>query len=100
MAPKYTQFKFLIYKNILIFAPNTPWCTFNLFAKQYKLLKYRYKPMKKNIKFLAAALIGLAAVACSSPEKMAKMADNVIVTCNPGVLEVVGGQIEASFSVT
>ena len=56
--------------------------------------------MKKSIKFLAAALLGLAAAACSSPEKMAKMAENVIVTCNPGVLEVVGGQIDASVSVT
>ena len=56
--------------------------------------------MKKSIKFLAAALFGLAAAACSSPEKMAKMAENVIVTCNPGVLEVVGGQIDASVSVT
>ena len=33
--------------------------------------------MKKSIKFLAIAL-GLAAVACSSPEKMAEQAENVI----------------------
>ena len=44
--------------------------------------------MKKSIKFLAIAL-GLAAVACSSPEKMAEQAENVIVKCDPAVLEVV-----------
>ena len=77
-----------------------PWCTFIFFLKQYKLLNIITKTMKKFIKLLAVAVIALAAAACSSPEKMAKMADNVIVTCNPGVLEVVGGQIEASVSVT
>ena len=51
--------------------------------------------MKKSIKFLAAAILGLAAVACSSPEKMAEMAERVIVTSNPAVLEVVGGEISA-----
>ena len=56
--------------------------------------------MKKNIKFLAAALLGLAAVACSSPEKMAEMAEKVIVTSNPAVLEVVGGEIDATVTVT
>ena len=56
--------------------------------------------MKKSIKFLAAALLGLAAVACSSPEKMAEMAENVIVKCDPAVLEVVGGEIDATVTVT
>jgi len=56
--------------------------------------------MKKSIKFLAAALFGLAAVACSSPEKMAEMAEKVIVTSNPAVLEVVGGEIDATVTVT
>ncbi|HJJ82311.1 MAG TPA: hypothetical protein O0X91_01365, partial [Methanocorpusculum sp.] len=56
--------------------------------------------MKKSIKFLAAALLGLAAVACSSPEKMAEMAEKVIVTSNPAVLEVVGGEIDATVTVT
>ena len=56
--------------------------------------------MKKSIKFLAAAILGLAAVACSSPEKMAEMAERVIVTSNPAVLEVVGGEINADITVT
>ncbi len=56
--------------------------------------------MKKTIKFMAAAIFGFAAIACSSPEKMAEMAENVTATCNPGVLEVVGGEINASVSVT
>ena len=56
--------------------------------------------MKKGIKFLSAAILGLAAVACSSPEKMAEMAENVTVKCNPAVLEVVAGEINATVSVT
>lgn len=49
---------------------------------------------------MAAAVLGLAAVACSSPEKMAEQAENVTVTSNPAVLEVVAGKINASVSVT
>ena len=56
--------------------------------------------MKKGIKLLSAAILGLAAVACSSPEKMAEMAENVTVKCVPAVLEVVGGEIDAEVSVT
>ena len=56
--------------------------------------------MKKTIKFMAAAILGLAAIACSSPEKMAEQAENVIVKCEPAVLEVVAGEINASVSVT
>ena len=56
--------------------------------------------MKKSIKFLAAAILGLAAVACSSPEKMAEMAENVTVKCEPAVLEVVAGEIDATVTVT
>ena len=56
--------------------------------------------MKKSIKFVAAAILGLAAVACSSPKKMAEMAENVIVKCDPAVLEVVGGEINADVTVT
>ena len=56
--------------------------------------------MRKSIKFMAAAVLGLAAVACSSPEKMAEMSENVTVKCEPAVLEVVGGEIEATVSVT
>ena len=56
--------------------------------------------MKKSIKSMAAAIFGFAAIACSSPEKMAEMAENVTVQCAPAVLEVVAGEINASVSVT
>lgn len=56
--------------------------------------------MKKSFKFLSAAILGIAAVACSSPKKMAEMAENVIVTCEPAVLEVVAGEIDAVVTVT
>jgi len=56
--------------------------------------------MKKGIKFLSAAVLGLAAAACSSPEKMAEMAENVTVKCEPAVLEVVAGEIDATVTVT
>ena len=49
---------------------------------------------------MSAAILGLAAIACSSPEKMAEMAENVTVKCAPAVLEVVGGEINANVTVT
>ena len=56
--------------------------------------------MKKAIKIFAAALIAITAAACSSAEKMAQMAENVVVKCNPEVLEVIGGNIDATITVT
>ncbi len=56
--------------------------------------------MKKTLKVFAAAVIGMAAVACSSAEKMAELADNVIVKCDPAVLECVAGNIDATVTVT
>ena len=56
--------------------------------------------MKKTIKSMAAALLGFAAIACSSPEKMAEQAENVLVKCEPAVLEVVAGEINATVTVT
>ena len=56
--------------------------------------------MKKITKMLSVAALSIAAVACGSPEKMAKMAENVTVKCNPAVLEVVGGEINADVTVT
>ena len=53
--------------------------------------------MKRTLVFLAAAAL---AVACASPEKMAKMAQNVQVSCQPAVLEVVGGSIDPVVTVT
>ena len=56
--------------------------------------------MRKGFKFMLAAVLGIAAVSCGSPEKMAEMAENVIVKCEPAVLEVKGGNIDATVSVT
>ena len=56
--------------------------------------------MKRGIKLLSSVILGLAAVACSSPEKMADMAEDVTVKCDPAVLEVVAGNIDATVSVT
>ena len=60
-----------------------------------------YKTNMKNIvKIMSAFVLGFAAIACSSPEKMAEMAENVTVKCEPAVLEVIGGEINASVTVT
>ena len=56
--------------------------------------------MKKAVKILAAAVLVLSAVACSSAKKMAELADNVIVKCDPAVLECIGGSIDPTVSVT
>ena len=56
--------------------------------------------MKKSFKFLSAAAMLAAAVSCASVEKMAQMAENVKVSCNPEVLEVVNGAIDATVAVT
>ena len=53
--------------------------------------------MKKVLLFLAAAAL---TVACASPEKMAKLADNVLVSCEPAVLEVVNGSIDPTVTVS
>ena len=56
--------------------------------------------MKTCIKILAAAFIWLAAVGCSSFSKMSEMSENVKVTCEPEVLEVIAGEIDATVFVT
>lgn len=56
--------------------------------------------MNKSTRLFSAAVLGLAAVACSSPEKMAEQAENVLVTCEPAVLEVKAGVIDANVTVT
>ena len=56
-----------------------------------------YTDMKRTLIILAAAAL---AAACASPEKMAKMAQNVQVSCQPAVLEVVGGSIDPVVTVT
>ncbi len=56
--------------------------------------------MKKIIKIFSLAIFGAALVACSSPKKRGEMAENVKVSCNPAVLEVVAGEIKADVTVT
>ncbi len=56
--------------------------------------------MNKFTKILSFVALSAAVVACGSPEKMAKMAENVTVKCDPAVLEVVGGKIDADVTVT
>ncbi len=56
--------------------------------------------MKKGVKIFTAAILGLAAVACSSPEKMAEQAELVTVTSDPAILEVVAGHINANVTVS
>ncbi len=56
--------------------------------------------MKKSIHFLAIAVLALAAASCSSVGKMAELAENVNVTCNPAVLEAVAGNVDADVTVT
>ena len=53
--------------------------------------------MKRLLIFFAAAAL---TVACASPEKMAKLADNVKVTCDPAVLEVINGTIDPVVTVS
>ena len=55
--------------------------------------------MNRVFKMLAFALAGVSVMACSSPKKMAEDAANVVVTCDPQVLEVVGGKIDAEVTV-
>ena len=53
--------------------------------------------MKKTLILLA----GLAILAaCSSQDKMTKQAENIKIECVPPVLEVIGGTIDATVSVT
>ena len=57
--------------------------------------------MKTSLKLLAVAFVAFAAAACSNTtaNKMLEMADNVKVTCNPPVLEVVGNQVPVAITV-
>ncbi|MCR4565649.1 MAG: hypothetical protein K5651_06130, partial [Bacteroidales bacterium] len=54
----------------------------------------------KGIKLFTVAVLGLAAIACSNPKKMAEQAENVIVACEPETLEVVAGKVDVKVDVT
>ena len=56
--------------------------------------------MKKSSKLFTAVLLGLSLVGCSSVNKMAQQASKVTVECEPSVLEVVGGVVDAFVTVT
>ncbi len=56
--------------------------------------------MKKALHFVLAAVVAIAAVSCSSIEKMAKLAENVTVECAPSPLEAIAGQINPLVAVT
>ncbi len=55
--------------------------------------------MRKIFSIFAAAT-ALFATSCASLDKMAEMAEKVTVTCNPEVLEAVGGSVDAVITVT
>lgn len=50
--------------------------------------------------FMIAAAGMFVATSCGSPKKMAESADEVSVSCNPQVLEVVAGNIKADVTVS
>lgn len=50
--------------------------------------------------FLMIALAGLLVPSCGNPSKMAESAEQVSVTCEPQVLEVVAGKINAGVTVS
>lgn len=56
--------------------------------------------MKKVFSILAIVAAAWCAMSCASADKMAKMADQVVVTCNPSPLVVKGGKITADIEVT
>ena len=56
--------------------------------------------MKKIFNVLMIVAAGLLIQSCGSPKKMAKSAEEVSVSCNPQVLEVVAGNIKADVTVT
>jgi tetratricopeptide (TPR) repeat protein len=56
--------------------------------------------MKRILNLILAVTVAVAAVSCSSIEKMAKLAENVTVECAPSPLEAVAGQINPLVAVT
>ena len=57
--------------------------------------------MKNIVKFLSLSVLGLAIASCGSPEHMIDAAEsvNANIKCQPEVLEVVAGQINATVTV-
>ena len=56
--------------------------------------------MKRTLRnILAFAVAAFALVSCNNAAKMAELAEQVLITCNPEVLEVVAGNIDADVTV-
>ncbi|MBR6457244.1 MAG: OmpA family protein [Bacteroidales bacterium] len=55
--------------------------------------------MMKAIKILLAAAFALAAVACSSQKPVTNAASELGITCEPRILEVVGGKVDAAITI-
>ena len=55
--------------------------------------------MKKTLRIILAAMLAVVAFGCSSLKKMQEQAENVIVTCDPQVLECIAGSIDATVTV-
>jgi tetratricopeptide (TPR) repeat protein len=56
--------------------------------------------MKKLFRILAATAVIASVFSCKTMKEMVKMAESVQFECDPPVLEVVGGSIDATVSVT
>ena len=56
--------------------------------------------MKKTINVLSLAVLMLIMASCGNVKNMINYADNVKISSNPAVLEVVAGEIDADVSVT
>ena len=55
--------------------------------------------MMKAIKILLASALALAAVACSSQKPVTNAASELGITCEPHILEVVGGKVDAAITI-
>jgi hypothetical protein len=61
------------------------------------ILNYNHE--KNFLKLLTVAVLSVFIVACSNPSKMAKKADLVKTECEPSILEVKGGKIDAKYTI-
>ncbi len=56
--------------------------------------------MKIRLSIIAGIILAFSLASCSSAEKMAQMAQNISVTCEPPVLEAIAENIDAVLTVT
>ncbi|MBO4605350.1 MAG: OmpA family protein [Bacteroidales bacterium] len=55
--------------------------------------------MMKATKIILAACVALAAIACSSQKPVQNTAADLSITCEPHILEVVGGKVDAAITI-